>query len=83
MNIKTDFLKGIGEKITQIREKKDMSQADLVLITGIEKSEISRYEQGKINLTVNTLLKLAVALNVHPMELFDFKFDIKKYNIDD
>lgn len=81
MDIKSDFLEGIGNKIVEFREKNKQTQNDLSFLTGIENSEISRYEQGKINLTVSTLLKFAQALNVQPKQLFDFNFDIKKYQI--
>lgn len=83
MDIKSDFLKGIGNKIAEFREKNKQTQNDLSFLTGIENSEISRYEQGKINLTISTLLKFAQALNVQPKQLFDFDFDIKKYKIKD
>ncbi|PZO26587.1 MAG: XRE family transcriptional regulator, partial [Flavobacteriaceae bacterium] len=37
---------------------------------------------GKRNLTIKTLAKFALALNVHPKDLFNFKFDIQKYKVD-
>jgi transcriptional regulator with XRE-family HTH domain len=40
---------------------------------------VSKYEQGKRNLTIKTLAKFALALNVHPKDLFSFEFDIQKY----
>lgn len=78
MDITKDFLKGIGEKITEFRELNKFTQNDLSFLTGIEKSEISRYEKGKINLTISTILKFAKALNVHPKDLFDFEFELDK-----
>lgn len=83
MDIKSDFLEGIGNKIAEFREKNKQTQNDLSFLTGIENSEISRYEQGKINLTISTLLKFAQALNVQPKQLFDFEFDMKKYKVKD
>ncbi|EIJ40696.1 putative transcriptional regulator [Galbibacter orientalis DSM 19592] len=82
MKIKDDFLKEIGIKISEFRESKKQKQSDLSFLTGIEKSEISRYEQGKINLTMTTLLKFSNALDVHPRDFFDFEFDLSKYQID-
>lgn len=79
MNINSDFLKGIGKKITEFRDKNNQTQNDLSFLTGIENSEISRYEKGKINMTISTLLKFAQALNVHPMQLCNFNFDISRY----
>lgn len=79
MNIKSDFLKEIGRKIILIREEKGQKQSDISYKTGLETSEISKYEQGKINMTFKTFLKFAQALEVHPKDLLEFEFDIKKY----
>ncbi|MBZ9629798.1 helix-turn-helix domain-containing protein [Salegentibacter sp. LM13S] len=81
MDINKDFLKEIGKKIIEIREKKGDKQSDLSFHTGLEVSEISKYEQGKINMTFKTFLKFAHVLDVHPKELLDFEFDIKKHTI--
>jgi len=79
MNIKSDFLKEIGRRIIFIREEKGHKQSDISFKTGLETSEVSKYEQGKINMTFKTFLKFAQALEVHPKELLDFEFDIEKY----
>jgi len=81
MDIKSDFLKEIGKKITSLREEKGEKQADVSFHTGLETSEVSKYEQGKINMTFKTFLKFAQVLEVHPKELLDFDFDIKKYRV--
>lgn len=73
MDIKNDVLKEIGEKIVEHRKRNKQTQADISFFTGIEISEVSRYEQGKINLTISTLLKFSKALNIHPKELLDFE----------
>lgn len=78
MDIEKEFLKRIGNRITEFREINGQKQSDISFHTGIETSEISRYEQGKINLTFKTFLKFAKVLNVHPKELLDFEFDIQK-----
>lgn len=77
MDIKNDILKEIGEKIVEYRKRNNQTQGDISFFTGIEISEISRYEQGKINLTISTLLKFSQALKIHPKELFDFEFPIE------
>lgn len=79
MNIKSDFLKEIGRKIILIREEKGLKQSDISYKTGLETSEISKYEQGKINMTFKTFLKFAQSLEVHPKDLLEFEFDINKY----
>ena len=39
---------------------------------------ISKIEKGEINIQLGTVMELAKGLNVHPRELFDFKFDLDK-----
>lgn len=79
MNITEDFLKEIGTKISEFRIKNKQTLDDLEFITGIDSSDINKYEQGKINLTVKTLIKLAQALKIHPKDLMKFDFDFDKY----
>ena len=69
----------IGKRISEIRMKNNQTQQDLEFLTGIDSAEVSKYEKGKRNLTLKTMMKFAVALQIHPKELFDFDFDINKY----
>lgn len=82
MDISKDLQKLIGDKLAEIRVKNKQTQQDIEFLTGIDSAEVSKYEQGKINFTVKTLSKFALALNVHPKDLFSFEFDIKKYKMD-
>ncbi|MFC4687956.1 helix-turn-helix domain-containing protein [Epilithonimonas pallida] len=83
MDITADLTVHLGKRIMEVRKHKNFSQEKLGLLTGIDKADISKYESGKINLTLKTLLRFAVALQVHPKELFNFEFDITKYKIDE
>jgi transcriptional regulator with XRE-family HTH domain len=82
MELDADIQKHIGKRISEIRLKNDQTQQDIDFLTGIDSAEVSKYESGKRNLTLKTLMKFARALQVHPKELFDFEFDIKKYLVD-
>ncbi|WDF45992.1 helix-turn-helix transcriptional regulator [Chryseobacterium sp. KACC 21268] len=82
MNITEDFLKEIGKKIFEIRTKNKQTLDDLEFLTGIDSSDISKYEQGKINLTIRTLVKLSQALMIHPQDLLKFNFDFDHYKKD-
>ncbi|ROH97921.1 XRE family transcriptional regulator [Chryseobacterium daecheongense] len=53
---------------------------DIEFLTGIDSSDINKYELGKINLTMKTLIKLSSALKVKPKDLLDFKFNFEKYD---
>ncbi len=83
MDILKDLTVGIGKRIKVIRKQKDLTQETLGLIAGIDSADISKYEAGKINLTLKTVSKFAIALNVHPKELYDFDLDITKYKIEE
>ncbi len=73
----------IGKRIFEIRSQNKQTQQDLEFITGIDVAEISKYEKGKRNLTLKTMIKLAIALKIHPKELLDVEFDVEKYRIDE
>jgi transcriptional regulator with XRE-family HTH domain len=83
MDILNDLTSGIGKRIKIIRQQKSMTQETLGLLTGIDSADISKYESGKINLTLKTIAKFAIALEVHPKELYDFDLDITDYEIEE
>lgn len=83
MELNKDLQKYIGRKISEIRLRNNQTQQDIEFLTGIDSAEVSKYESGKRNLTLKTLMKFASALQVHPKELFNFEFDIKKYRVDE
>lgn len=83
MDILKDLTIGIGKRIKVIRKQKALTQETLGIITGIDSADISKYEAGKINLTLKTISKFAIALEVHPKELYDFDLDITEYKIDE
>jgi transcriptional regulator with XRE-family HTH domain len=55
--------KKVGQKIKKIRQEKDMSQQKLSELSDVERKYISNIEQGKVNLTLSTLERLADSLN--------------------
>ena len=65
----------LGKKIKELRTKKNISQFQLGVECGFEKSNMSRIEAGRTNPTINTLFKISQALNISVMELFDFNQD--------
>ena len=62
----------IGEKIQALRRDKNISQFQLAVECGFEKSNMSRIESGKTNPTIGTLLKIADALDVELKDLVSF-----------
>lgn len=70
---KEDLLIAIGENIKKIREEKNISQAELAARCNYEKSNMSRIESGKTNLTIGTLLNIAESLDTTIIHIIDIK----------
>lgn len=61
-----------SQRLKEAMELRDMKQADLVRITGIDKASISLYVSGKYSPKGDKLYKLAMALNVSSAWLSGF-----------
>ena len=60
----------IGEKIKAARLAKGMTQEELGMILGVQKSAIAKYESGRVvNIKRSTLKKISDVLNIRPSEL--------------
>ena len=59
----------IGMNIKDLREEKNISQQDLAAACNFEKSNMSRIEAGRTNLTIGTLLKICNVLNVRLVDI--------------
>lgn len=59
----------IGNNIRRLRLAAGMSQTDVAEVCGIEKSRLSRYENGFVIPRVDTIEVLATALKVKPQEI--------------
>ena len=59
-----DILLKIGQKIKYLREKEMMSQEALAFKDEIDRTYISSVENGRRNLSIKTLERIAIALNV-------------------
>lgn len=69
------LLEKFGSKLNTIRTEKELSLRQLSSLSNLDHSTIGKIEKGLINITFTTLAELAKALEVHPKELLDFKFD--------
>lgn len=56
--------RALGRRIRTWRVRRQMSQAALAELTGVTQSTLSHYENGKRDLSVSMLLKLADKLDV-------------------
>ena len=66
-----------GNKVKELRSESSFSQVQLSERSGIERAQISKIEQGKINVTLETIYKISQALNVPIKDLFDIEDDVK------
>ncbi len=62
----------IGDKIRQIREKRGYSQEQLADLMNINRSTISKIENGKFSITIDYLIRFSIFLD------YEFKV-IEKY----
>ena len=58
------LLKTIGKNIRSFRKKNGMSQIDLAVAVGIDRSYLSEIENGHRNFTIMLLQNFATALSV-------------------
>ena len=70
--IASSFLKLVGERIRVLRKAKGLTQEALAEKAGIHYSYMSGIENADRNISLETLEKIIVALNVAPMEVFRF-----------
>lgn len=68
-----ELAKNFGFKVKMIRMKKSITQANLAEILHYQENQISNIETGKVNVTLKTISKIAIALDVEVAKLFDFK----------
>lgn len=60
----------IGQKIKEIREKKKLSQEDLAKLSHLDRTYLCRVENGKQNLTIETLEVICHSLDISVYTLF-------------
>src|SRR5512134_2465421 len=58
-----------GQRLRQARIKAGLSQSDLEEVSGIPKARLSRYENGHVAPSIQTLERLAAALGVSEASL--------------
>jgi len=63
----------IGKRIAELRKAKNISQQKFAYEAEIERSYLTRIENGQKNISVVTLEKILIALNVSAKEFFDAK----------
>ncbi|WP_281979517.1 helix-turn-helix domain-containing protein [Tenacibaculum mesophilum] len=72
------YQKALGKRVKSLRKERDMSQLDLATLCDLEKTSISRIENGRANITLKTAILLSESLNIKTYELFKFEDEIKQ-----
>jgi transcriptional regulator with XRE-family HTH domain len=65
-----DGIIAFGKKMRELRLEKGFSQEQLAWKSGLEFSQISRIERGKINTSLSHILLIAEHLGVNPADFF-------------
>lgn len=60
----TAIQREVGRRIQAARARADLSQAEVARASGIDFRRYQRLEQGRVNPTIRTLLRVANALEV-------------------
>lgn len=67
-----DYIIAFGKHLRSLRKAKGLSMEKFAQTAGLEYSQISDIELGKINTTISTIYILAKTLEISPKDLFDF-----------
>ncbi|MBR4844292.1 MAG: helix-turn-helix transcriptional regulator [Alistipes sp.] len=71
MNSYEEIIRSIAKKIKEIRQAKGLSVQEVAYRCDIERSNLSRLEAGKTNMTIKTLCIICTALNIKLSDLIE------------
>ena len=77
-----EYMKAFSENLRELRKEKYKTTNALANNSSFDPSNYSKYENGKGNPTLETVLKMSSAFGIPPNELLNFEFDMEKYKID-
>lgn len=69
VNISNALLTDFGDSLRRTRKERNLSQEDLALICGVDRTYISGLERGKRNPTLKVIALIAVNLATTPSQL--------------
>ena len=68
MDVKAEY----GKKVREIRNSKKVSQEKLAELADLDRTYVSDIENGKRNVSIETIFKIAEALNTPVVEFINF-----------
>lgn len=69
-----DIRKKIGSRIKELRVKKEISQEELALLAGLDRTYINSVENGKRNISIINIEKISKALDVSLKKFFSKEY---------
>lgn len=78
-----DLNKAFGLRIRNLRKKKSLSQEDLADRAGLHPTYVGGVERGERNPSLESILKIARALEISPGQLFKFEGVKTSLNLDE
>ena len=66
----------VGNRIRALRKQRGLSQEKLALKAGIDRTYLAGIETGKLNATLLSLEKVAIALDISMRDFFDFEKEV-------
>lgn len=67
------YLQLFGRRVKQLRTERSLTLRQLSNRSGLDRSQISMIENGKLNVTMSTLIAIAKGLEVSLKEVSDFQ----------
>lgn len=67
-----------SDRIKEVLELRNMTQAELSKLSGVDKGAISRYVSGKDGASRDSIMQMSIALNVNPAWLMGFDVSIER-----
>lgn len=65
-----DIRISVGNKIKELRKERNLSQEDLALLSGLDRTYINSVENGRRNISIISLEKIAKGLQVNMRSIF-------------
>ena len=69
--MKTEVQRRFGVRLRELRRKAELSQEDLALEAGLDRTYVSSVERGERNISLQNIAKLAKALGARAARLLD------------
>ncbi|MGE7020842.1 helix-turn-helix domain-containing protein [Solibacillus cecembensis] len=72
----------VGINIREIRKRKKLTQEELAEKCGLQTSYLAGVERGDRNITLQTLEKIALGLEINAKELFELESPLNKLTLE-